>query len=328
MADFGKSLIRGLGAGIALRKNIDEAVKEKDEREYARQQAEIDSQAEGVLAKRGLGLPAEADAGGTSATGPSSSPGFFDQVKEFFGMGAPVPRKPGSSTSGLGDWLKSQSATPDLTGDAPMDGVTLVANGLEGGVNSMQSPGQWLRAVGAPNIAVAGPVGAGGVTLPMLRTLGGSGSTADAWSPKDPTPQAILLASQVAEKTGLPVSDLLAMTAVESNFNPAAASPKGAMGLMQVLPSTFKEVLPTGDIANAYDNMLAGGLYMKQLRQEFGGGDESVMAYNAGPGAMRAGKAVSYPETQQHLQRFKQAKKLFSTYDQRPVLPRVPQVNV
>jgi soluble lytic murein transglycosylase-like protein len=98
-----------------------------------------------------------------------------------------------------------------------------------------------------------------------------------------------------------------AVIQVESAWNPRAVSPKGAMGLMQLMPATAAQL----GVANAFnpeDNIRGGVAYLKQLLDRFDGNAElALAAYNAGPGAVeKYGRQVPpYRETRQYVQRIK-----------------------
>ena len=87
------------------------------------------------------------------------------------------------------------------------------------------------------------------------------------------------------------------MIQVESNYNPAAVSAKGAEGLMQLMPPTARML----GVSNSFDpqqNIEAGVRYLKQLQDTFKDTRLALAAYNAGPGSVEKYKFVPpYRET-------------------------------
>jgi len=90
---------------------------------------------------------------------------------------------------------------------------------------------------------------------------------------------------------------------VESNYNPVAVSPKGAEGLMQLIPATARRF----GVSNSFDvheNIEAGVKYLKYLLDLFGDERLAVAAYNAGESAvLRYGNVPPYAETVDYVYR-------------------------
>lgn len=117
---------------------------------------------------------------------------------------------------------------------------------------------------------------------------------------------------EAARRFDIPVEWIGAVMHVESNGNAEAVSPKGAMGLMQIMPPTWTELQQRyhlgGDAFDPHDNILAGTGYLRELLDRFGPGN-FLAAYHAGPSRLEAvlnGQALLGPDTLDYLQRLGQ----------------------
>lgn len=117
----------------------------------------------------------------------------------------------------------------------------------------------------------------------------------------------------VADTVGLDVELLHAVVATESAYRNDVRSPKGAAGLMQLMPETARR-FGVHDTHDPGQNLLGGALYLRQLLQRYDADLElALAAYNAGEGAVeRHGRRIPpYRETRRYvptvLQRYRAA---------------------
>lgn len=124
--------------------------------------------------------------------------------------------------------------------------------------------------------------------------------------PKSTAKQAIgSIVSAVADEVEIPAHLLHAVIAVESGYDAMAVSPKGAQGLMQLMPATARR-FGVADPFDPRDNVRGGALYLKWLLDLFGGDlSLAIAGYNAGEQAViRAGYRIPpYAETQRYVPR-------------------------
>jgi len=92
--------------------------------------------------------------------------------------------------------------------------------------------------------------------------------------------------AEASRRFSIPPSWIRAVMRVESLGDPFALSPKGAMGLMQIMPDTWSELRSRyglgADPYDAHDNIMAGAAYLREMHDRYGEGG-FLAAYNAGP---------------------------------------------
>ncbi len=133
--------------------------------------------------------------------------------------------------------------------------------------------------------------------------------------PQAPLPTGIDEAVQrIAAQHSLPPQLIHSVIKVESNYNPHAISNKGALGLMQLIPSTARR-FGVNDAFNPVQNIEGGAKYLRYLLDLYAGNYPlALAAYNAGEGAVaKYGGVPPYAETQNYVilvrRQLEQAKK-------------------
>lgn len=113
--------------------------------------------------------------------------------------------------------------------------------------------------------------------------------------------------AEASQRFDFPTAWLHAVMQVESGGNPRAVSPKGAMGLMQIMPGTWAALRARyhlgADPFDPHDNIIAGAAYLRALLDRFGRGG-FLAAYNAGPQRFEdylAGRCPLKDETRRYL---------------------------
>jgi soluble lytic murein transglycosylase-like protein len=111
---------------------------------------------------------------------------------------------------------------------------------------------------------------------------------------------------EVADTYQLSAELLKAIIKIESNYNPRAVSPKGAQGLMQLMPATAKR-FGVSDVFDPEENIIGGVKFLRYLFDEFGENNLKLVlaGYNAGEEAVRkyGNKIPPYAETRQYVKK-------------------------
>jgi soluble lytic murein transglycosylase-like protein len=110
----------------------------------------------------------------------------------------------------------------------------------------------------------------------------------------------------IAEQHQLPEALVHSVISAESAYNPAAVSVKGAIGLMQLMPETARELAV--DPLDPGENVQGGVSYLRQLLEKYAGSKDQLVlalaAYNAGPGAVDRYRGLPpYAETHAFVRR-------------------------
>jgi soluble lytic murein transglycosylase-like protein len=179
----------------------------------------------------------------------------------------------------------------------------------------------------AESIPSAEPAGVTAPVKTVVRTDAKSGRlvrtfmapAAAAIAPKELTE----LVDRIAEQQGVEAPLVQSVIRAESNYNPAAVSPKGAQGLMQLIPATARR-FGVSDTFNVSENIEGGVRYLRFLLDYYQNDyTKSIAAYNAGEAAVDKYKGVPpYAETQGYVRTV--SKNLDAERKRRPVPAAAP----
>jgi soluble lytic murein transglycosylase-like protein len=174
----------------------------------------------------------------------------------------------------------------------------------------------WAVLKNGRRIHVTGYERRGSVVILQLR--GGEtslpASAVARFEPEDVFPAAVIvrkspaapygsLVAKAAKKNGINRRLLSSVIRAESNFHPRAVSPKGALGLMQLMPATARSLAVRHPFDPA-ENVQAGARYLKELLGTFGSVKLALAAYNAGPATVKLYHGVPpYRETRAYIER-------------------------
>ena len=120
--------------------------------------------------------------------------------------------------------------------------------------------------------------------------------------PSAPRPFAEII-DAASLRYGVDPAVVSALIQLESAYNPDAVSPRGAVGLMQLMPATVREYAVT-DPYDPTANIDAGTKHLRLLLDRYDDLDSALAAYNAGDGPVRKfGGVPPYPETRRYVSR-------------------------
>jgi hypothetical protein len=114
------------------------------------------------------------------------------------------------------------------------------------------------------------------------------------------------LAASYARQYGLDPEIFVRQMVQESGLNPDAVSPKGAVGIAQIMPDTARDpgfgIEPISDPRDPEEALRFGAEYMRAMLDRYGDYGLALAAYNAGPGAVdKAGGIPAFQETQNYV---------------------------
>jgi len=121
--------------------------------------------------------------------------------------------------------------------------------------------------------------------IPFSKPSAGSGTT---------IPALRTLATNAADLCGVPAALFHSLIERESSWRPSVVSRSGAVGLAQVKPSTAREVSPTLDVSDPWQNLVAGACYLRRQFDRFGTWRAALHAYRLGPSAVVTRTAREY----------------------------------
>jgi hypothetical protein len=133
------------------------------------------------------------------------------------------------------------------------------------------------------------------IPLPLAAQTAAQDAPVERATPRDPYADHI---ADAARRFGIPAVWIRAVMRVESRDDVRAISPKGAMGLMQIMPATWTDLRARHGLGNdpyaPRDNIMAGAAYLREMHDRYGS-PGFLAAYNAGPGRYEEYRAIGRP---------------------------------
>lgn len=196
--------------------------------------------------------------------------------------------------------LRAHAADVLMTRAHHSRGVVMMIGGMQGTGESVAA-----TAHAVPRAVIPAPDTADGRQSIVIQP--GSPSLTDAIRQTSASVAARVMAlspviDEAADVADIDSALLMAVIDVESAGNPQAVSPKGATGLMQLMPGTGARH-GASDLFDARQNVTAGARYLKELMRQFGDLSLVLAAYNAGEGAVQkyGGQIPPYAETMSYV---------------------------
>ena len=117
--------------------------------------------------------------------------------------------------------------------------------------------------------------------------------------------------ARASARAGVEPALLVAVAQAESELDPHAVSPKGARGLLQLMPATARALRV--DASAPAENLAGGARYLRSLLDRFGSLRLALAAYDAGPTRVDAyGDVPPYDETQEYVRQVTQTRRALS----------------
>lgn len=225
--------------------------------------------------------------------------------------GASLTGEEAGSTNDLYSWFWSEALSGHLSKAWPMPALpglepSSKADAKTGPAAPARSPSRRSKVSDSASLAgpltlrAAAPADASAVAPPAGAVAQTAASTA--------ATAVESLISSAGRLFQLPVNLVRAVVSVESGGRPDAVSSKGAVGLMQLMPGTARE-MGARDPKNAWENLYAGAKYLSRQLERFGTVELALAAYNAGPGAVDRHNGIPpFAETRAYVRRVLEAK--------------------
>ncbi len=219
------------------------------------------------------------------AAAQAGPPRFLELMQE----GTARPEAPAPGGLRIRDYLGRPCTRPAAGG-----GAGPAAAGVPAARDGGHPPGEAVSAKTPP--------GAGERPSPAFRSAAAAERETAGGGEADPRIERAI--RRAAARHGVAPELLRAVVRAESNFDPRAVSPQGAMGLMQLMPETAREL----GVSRPFDiqqNVDGGARYLKRMLERYGGDLRlALAAYNAGPAAVERHEGeVPYAETRAYVRR-------------------------